>query len=231
MKFKKTMGLAAAAAALALSTSFAPAANAEVAASVGISNMYLWRGFNLGAAGGSGDLGSAAIYGDITVSAAGFYGSVWASSGDAFAGSEYDLIVGYGGEAGGFSYGISIISYVYANDPGDTDLGDFVEAVVNFGFGPVSVVYHDNIESEPGSYALGEDYSYFNIGVAIGEKWSVAVGRHDLDGNPTDDNPTHLDISYAYNDNLSFTVSKLVADEDSSDDDALFAFNYSVPIE
>lgn len=236
MNLKKTLGLTVAATAIAASASFAPVATAvEVSASAGISNMYLWRGYNLAAS--VDDLGAAAFSGDITVSTGGFYGSIWASSGDSFAGTEYDLILGYGGESGDFSYGISLISYVYANDPGDTDIGDFVEAVINLGYGPLSFAYHDNIESEPGTYALGEEYSYFNIGYAINDSWSVAIGRHDLDqdGVPSAlqvaDTPTHLDISYAYNDNLSFTVSKLIADEEDSDDDALFAVSYSFPIE
>ncbi|MEX1033938.1 MAG: TorF family putative porin [Cellvibrionaceae bacterium] len=230
MKLSKTLTCSMAAAAFAASATLAPVANAEVevGASVGISNMYLWRGYDLG-------FGSAVVSGDIGVSVAGFHGTVWGSSGDDFAGTEYDLIVGYGGSVGDFSYDLSVVSYVYPEGELagiDTDLGDFVEAILTLGFGPVSMSYYDNIESKPGTYALGEDYSYFTISADIGD-FSVLVGRHDPDG--LDDNPTHLDLTYHYNDNLSFTVSKLVADEDTafntSDKDAHFVVSYSLPIE
>ena len=229
MNLKKTMGLSVAAAAVAVSASFAPVASAEVSASVGIANMYLWRGYDLG-------FGSAAISGDITYSVSGFHAGVWGSSGDEIGGTEYDLIVGYGGEAGDFSYDLSIVDYVYQESEfgpqGDTDIGDFMEYILSLGYGPVSFSYYDNFQSEPGTYALGEDYSYFTLSVDVGD-FSFLVGRHDPDGGT--DNPTHLDITYNYNDNLSFTVSKLVADEDSAfnvtDKDANFVVSYSVPIE
>src|SRR5690606_4017910 len=77
--------LLAAAIALSALTSVAvvPAANAEVevAASVGVSNMYYWRGFDLG--------GGSAVLGDVNVSASGFYAGAWASSGDEVMGTEY----------------------------------------------------------------------------------------------------------------------------------------------
>ena len=65
-----------------------PAANAaapEVSASVGVANMYLWRGYDLGD-------GDAAISGDLKATHdSGAYAGIWASSGDASWGTEYDL--------------------------------------------------------------------------------------------------------------------------------------------
>lgn len=231
MKFKKALGLTVAATAIATSASFAPVASAELSASAGVASAYLWRGFDLG-------LGDAAVFGDITYSVSGFHAGVWGSSGDIVGGNEYDLIIGYGIESGDFSADISWVSYTYQNGAFETDINDFVEIILSIGFGPVSFAYHDNIESDPNSYALGEEYSYFNIGFALNDQWSFAVGRHDADEDVTGEgSPTHLDVTYAYNDNLSFTVSKLVNDEDSAfasalgDDDAHFVVSYSLPIE
>lgn len=237
MKLSKKVILPLTATALAASASFAPVANAQVdvSGSAAVSNMYLWRGYDLG-------FGSAAVSGDITASIAGAYASVWGSSGDDSAGTEYDLIVGYGNSFGDFSFDVSVVSYVYPESDIagiETDIGDFMEAIVSLGYGPVTFQYYDNIESEPGTYALGEDYSYITLGASFGD-FSVLVGRHDPDdtGVPVGvdlGNPTHLDLTYAYNDNLSFTVSKLVADEDSAfnatDKDAHFVITYSLPIE
>ena len=53
---------------------------------------------------------------------------------------------------------------------------------------------------------------------------------------------THIDISYAYNDNLTFTVSQIIDQDEiqlignekkyeNRDDDTLFVLSYSLPIE
>src|SRR5690606_33582284 len=70
------------------SLALTPAAHAEVSASVGASNMYYWRGLDLG--------GGAAISADINYSASGFFGGLWTSSGDEGWGTEYDIYAGYG---------------------------------------------------------------------------------------------------------------------------------------
>src|SRR5690606_30558758 len=107
MKFsKKMLAGSVAVSAMALSA-VAPVANAEVSASVGVANMYLWRGFNLGDDGSSGSLGNPAVWGDINFSASGFTAGIWTSSGDTFAGTEYDLYAGYSGEVNDFSYGVT----------------------------------------------------------------------------------------------------------------------------
>ncbi|MCW8195513.1 histidine kinase [Proteobacteria bacterium 005FR1] len=233
MRFK-TLSASLAAAALTASA-FSSSANAEefggvdVSASVGVANMYLWRGFDVGN-------GDAAVFGDITASVGGFYGQVWTSSGDATAGQEYDLIVGYGHEFGDFSVGLSAISYVFPRFPIEpdpsipnqgNDIGDWVEAALTLGWGPLSFTYFDTIEAKEGSYALGEDYSYFTASAGFGP-FGILIGRHDME---TGDDPVHLNLSYAYNDNLSFMVSKFVADEDEIEHDANFIVSYSIPLE
>lgn len=231
MTRSKTLSASLAATALAASAFFSPA-NAEefggvdVSASVGVANMYLWRGYDVGN-------GDAAVFGDITLSAGGFYGSVWTSSGDATAGQEYDLILGYGAEFGDFSVDLAAVSYVYPrySDPSlpsqGNDIGEWVEAILTLGYGPVSFSYFDTVDAKEGSYAFGEDYSYFTASGAFGP-FGILIGRHDMESG---DDPVHVNLSYAYNDNLSFTVSKFVVDEEAMEHDANFVVSYSIPLE
>ncbi|WP_339897130.1 TorF family putative porin [uncultured Gilvimarinus sp.] len=213
---KKVLASAVAASTLALSA-FAPVANAEVSASVGAANMYYWRGLDLGN-------GDPAISGDLTVSTGGLYGGVWASSGDASMGTEYDLYVGYGGEAGSFSYDISVWNYNYPSAPanpdgtdGSPDIGDLTEVVGSVGFGPVAVTYYHGV-------ADLDEYWYATIGATF-DKFSVTYGMHE-------DDLAHVDLGYAFNDNLSFTLGKVVDDVDGAyDDDAKFVVSLSLPIE
>ena len=78
-----------------------------------------------------------------------------------------------------------------------------------------------------GSYAPGEDYSYFTASASF-KAFGILIGRHDMEEG---DDPVHLDLSYAYNDRLSFTVSKFIADEDAIEHDANFLVSYSFPLE
>ncbi|GAB1255640.1 TorF family putative porin [Aurantivibrio plasticivorans] len=229
MKMTKSLTCTLAATAIAASAAFAPVANAEVSASVGVANMYLWRGYDLGD-------GSAAVSGDITVSGAGFYAGIWGTSGDDSLGSEYDLYVGWGGEFGPVSVDLSVLSYVYPDATYDTlidplfayiparddTVGDLSEAILSVGIGPVAVTYYDNIAGGPG-------YSYYTIAGSIGD-FGILVGQHHNDGGENDD-PVHLDLSYSYNDNLSFTISKFIEDEEGVDDNMQFLVSYSLPIE
>lgn len=198
---------------------------AELSASVGVANMYLWRGMDVGN-------GDPAVFGDITASYRGAYASVWATSGDATAGQEYDLILGYGATYGGFSFDISAVSYVYPRFSSPdvpeqrNDIGDWVEAIVTLGYGPVSVSYFETIEAADHGYSYGKDYSYFSTTATFGPI-GILIGRHDME----DDNPVHLDLSYAYNDRLSFTISKFVADEDNIEHDTNFLVSYTLPLE
>ncbi len=207
------------AAAVVASTVATPAvAEIEVAASAAVANMYLWRGQDL-------SNGSPAVSGDITASLGGAYAGVWASSGDDTAGQEYDVYAGYGLELAGLTVDASVWTYVY---PGDEELGEagnLSEAVLSVGYGPFSVSYLDNI-------AGGSGYSYITVGAEMG-KFSATVGMTDSDDvEDVSTDYVHLDISYAYNDNLSFTVSQVI-DEDTDgtvEDDLHFVLSYSLPI-
>lgn len=250
MKMSKkllTSGVAAVVAAMGMGSMSANAV--EVAASAAVANMYLWRGIDLG-----NGKGVPAVSGDIKVTEAGFTAGAWGSSGDEAAGTEYDLWVGYGGSAGDFRYDLTIWTYVYPSagnsaeeigedDDGnpvigrvgsdDTDnIGDLSEAVLTLGYGPVTFMFYDNIAGAP-------DYYYYTLSAAFGS-FSALVGYSvngdafvEEDGSTDDVDYTHLDVSYAYNENLSFTLSQVVdegPDNSIVDDDLKFVVKYAIPL-
>ena len=231
MKFTKKAIVSVITAATMSAAAMAPVANAEVSASVGVASTYLWRGMDLGSV-------TPAVSGSLDYTAGLFYTGVWASSGDTLNGTEYDLYAGLGGEAGSFTYDVSLWTYSYPTGGAHEDLGTpgkLAEAVVSLGFGPVSATYIQNVVT-PGD---GDgDYSYLSIGAEFG-KFSVTAGQH-FEGAG---DYTHVDLGYAYNDNLAFTVVLPVAgDEYDADDgagllaqtdrqDPTFVVSYSLPIE
>lgn len=201
---------------------------AEVAASVGASNMYYWRGFDLG--------GGAALIGDINVSSNGFVAGLWTSSGDGNLGTEYDIYAGYSGSAGDFSYGVSIVSYVYPTlgeeteegEPYAVKPGEYVEVIPFIGYGPFKVTYYDAVVADHAP--LGdEDYSYVTAELNF-EKFAFKYGQH-MDDVGAVDGISHIDATYKYNEKLSFTVGKIIDDNDGAvDDEVNVVVTLSLPI-
>lgn len=226
----KTMKTLLATAIAASSVMVAVPASAELGASVSLATAYLWRGQDLGN-------GSPAISGDIVYSAGGAYGGIWGSSGDDSLGNEYDLFVGYGTEIGDFSVDLSVWNYIYP-DAGNGDdfgaesdtFGDLSEAILSVGFGPVSVTYYDNIAGASGTeyITLGAEFGAFSVtyGMWSGVEAEVEPGVFE------DANYAHLDIGYAFNDTVSFTLSQVIDKDDAqgADDDLNFVVSYSLPI-
>jgi uncharacterized protein (TIGR02001 family) len=234
MKFTKSL-LATAVAAIASASLFSPVANAEVSASVGVSNMYYWRGLDLGT-------GDPQVSGDLKFSESGFYAGVWGGSGDSAGGTEYDLYMGYGNTIGDiFKYDFSLWTYVYPSaaesattttysvvgnkvvmdevvtplDPFN-EPGELSEAVLTLGAGPVSITYMDNI-------AGGTGYWYTTLSATF-DKFTILYGLHEND-------LAHVDLSYAYNDRLTFKIGQVVDDVDGTyDNDPKFIASYSLPL-
>lgn len=215
MKMKQSILAGAVAISAMASAALAPVANAEVSASVGAANMYYWRGYDLGN-------GDAAVWGDINVSANGLYAGMWASSGDASNGTEYDLYAGYGTSVGDFSVDFSVWSYSYPSAADPLAPGDLVEGILGLGYGPVSFTHYFDIEGN-------DDYSYSTLSAAFGD-FSVTYGVHD--GEDEYDGYAHVDLGYAYNENLSFTLGLVADDVDGmNNDEAKFVVGFSIPIE
>jgi uncharacterized protein (TIGR02001 family) len=208
MKKMKQLSSSLAVSALALSA-LAPVAQAqvEISAEVGASNMYYWRGFDLG--------GGAAVWGDVSASYNGFYAGVWTSSGDAVMGTEYDIYFGYATEIAGVSIDLGYVSYIYPEAADPVSPFDATEVVLGLGYGPVSLNYHHGMEDF-------EDAWYFRAGVDLGQ-FHIAYGLHDTDY-------AHIDLTYNYNDNISFTLGLVVDDVDGTEnDEAKFIVNFSLP--
>lgn len=231
MNFTKKLLASSVAASVIAAGSFASNAHAEVSASVGVASTYLWRGFDLGS-------GTPAVSGDLSYSNSGFYTGIWGSSGDTAAGTEYDLYAGYGmsfGENDMFSIDLSIWNYNYPSGEAfaedeeveerrldETDFGDLSEVVLSIGMGPVAFTYYDNVA---GSTVDANGYEYYTLSGTMGD-FALTVGMHD---NADGDDPVHVNLDYAYNDNLVFTLSQFVADEPEYDD-LKFVVSYSLPI-
>ena len=204
-------------------------ASAELSASATVASSYLWRGFELGT-------GSAAISADLVYSNSGFYAGVWVSSGDATAGTEYDLFAGYGGSINDMiSYDLSLITYIYPSGQFSKteEPGDFSEAILNIGLGPVSLTIKDNISGGTGGYAFNENYAYYSASVSTGD-FGFAIGFHDegaiLDETVTGDS-THIDVTYSATENLAFTFSKIVDSQDGFEEpEATVVASYSIPL-
>jgi hypothetical protein len=225
MKMKQKL-VASAVALSAVAGFVVPTANAEVAASVGASNMYYWRGFDLG--------GGAAISADVNVSGSGFVAGIWTSSGDGTFGTEYDLYAGYSGSAGDFTYGVSVVSYIYPTmgeyvddeTPSAVGPGEYVEVIPTIGYGPVKFTYYDAVAADHAPLG-NKDYSYATLELSF-EKFGFKFGQHMDDG---DGVYSHLDATYKFNDKLSFTLGKIIDDNDGEVDDEInFVVNLSLPI-
>jgi uncharacterized protein (TIGR02001 family) len=203
-------------------------AEVEVSASAAVANMYLWRGQDLGAVTNAGKStgGVPAVSGGIQADVAGAYAGAWTSSGDANLGQEYDIYAGYGGEAGALSYDVSIWTYVYP-DGGATNgtFGDNSEVIISLGAAGAAVGIYKQVGD-----VEDNDNMYYTLGYGMGS-FSGNVGIADAGAKGKD--YAHLDLSYAYNDNISFTVSKIVDQEvkKTLDEDTKFVVSYSLPIE
>lgn len=239
---KKLFSTSIAATAMASAMAVAPA-QAEVSASVSIATSYLWRGNDLGSNAAkieapegadeatvkafdnlSNGRGAPAVSADLSYSNSGFHTGVWVSSGDSVNGTEYDLWAGYGGEVEGFSYDVSLWTYVYpTKGESDDNLGDLSEVILSVGYGALGLSYYDNVAGD-------SDYSYLTLSAGY-EAFSATLGMHSNSDDSAADY-SHLDLSYAYNDNLTFTISKVIDQDDakSVDRDANIVVSYSLPL-
>ena len=204
-----------------VAASLAPAiAAAEVSGTLGASSQYLWRGQQL--------TDGAAVYGSVDYShTSGLYAGAWASS--ETDDTEYDLYAGFGGEFEGLSYDISYIDYNYTagGTAGDNPASgaDFQEVHLGVGFAGLSADAFIGV----GNSGKGgdEDYEsdYFAVGYGY-DKYSATVGFYGFEADDSD--YTHLDLSYAVTDQFTFTLSKIVDQEedDTYDDDLVMSVSY-----
>lgn len=203
-------------------------ASAELAANVGLSTIYLWRGQDVSA-------GTPQFAGDLSYKdGSGLYGGIWISSeaadlnpGVDKGGQEYDLYAGWAATYAGIGIDASLWNYIYPSDSQFSSFGDLSEFVLGLSYGPGSFKWYKNIANNAGI----NDYQYFTLGLAI-DKFGVLVGATDGNGVNGVSDYTHLDFSYSYNDRLSFTASTVVSkpDDNSLDGGTLFVVSYKLPL-
>ncbi|WP_028292267.1 TorF family putative porin [Oceanobacter kriegii] len=191
-------------------------AQAEVSASVDVASSYLWRGQNLSA-------GSAVVAGSLDYShESGLYLGAWTSSGDSELGTETDFYVGFAGEAGDLGYDLGYVTYIYT-ETADDEFDDAAEFYLGLSYDIAGLTLYKNSDFDV-------DGLYGVVDVAIPDTaFSVALGSN-FD---TGADYTHIDVSYAYNDQISFTASKIIDEEvdDSMDKSTRYVVSYSLPIE
>ena len=193
-------------------------ASAELSANLDLANMYLWRGTNLTPDGPA--ISGGLEYGHES----GLYAGVWTIN--ETGGHETDLYVGFGGEAGGFSYDVSYWAYLYPEDGtapndglGDTYLSDIV---LSGGMGDFTVTLYIAEETQGAPDAM-----YYTFDYTIG---SVNLLYGGWDNDAPNSEYSHVQVSYSYSDNLTFAVSVASDDGAGVEEDPLFLVSYSVPL-
>ncbi len=194
-------------------------ASAEVSASADIASAYLWRGQSL--SNGEGVISGSLDYSHDS----GFYAGAWTSSGDVASGTETDLYVGYYGEVGALEYDVSYASYFY---PGEDDIDEIAEISLALTYDMYSFSLAKNTDTDANG-----DYLFAQLGVEMGQ-FAFTLG--DISG--SEDNffatdYTYVDLAFAYNDALTFTLSQVVNQDvdDAYDDGGQLVVSYSLPIE
>jgi uncharacterized protein (TIGR02001 family) len=146
--------------------------------------------------------GDAALSADIIWSEGGLSAGMWVSSGDAANGTEYDFFAGYGGSVGEFNYSFSYFTYIYPSADTNNEAAELQEYVYSVGYGPVSLTVYDDIDS---------NYSYTTLGYDIGAN-----------------DQENFDVTYSYNDSLSFTYSTPFGST-AEEEEPTFVASFSLP--
>lgn len=165
---------------------------ADVSYNASVSNMYLWRGQNLG---GSNN-GVPQVAGGADYSSDMFYAGTWVGSGDTTAGTEWDVYAGVTPKFGEVSFNLGIAEYMYPSAGSDIAKTDLSEYVVGIGYKDFSLTSYINTDVTDSMYFSG-DYSMGKIGFHVGVTDQKGTANDYMDYN----------VSYAATDKLSFVLS------------------------
>jgi hypothetical protein len=217
----KKLITAVAAATLGAAAMTAPVVHADTEASFSASNMYLWRAMDQG--------GGGHVAGDVTYTNSGFTASVW--TGSTGGGEEIDLTASYSNEFKDLSYEVGVIKYQFPEAAGSTwhDSGNNDETFLNLGYKDFSFSFFMNNNDGDETYtalSYTRDKYTATLGwVDFGDPLEGAGGGlGQLAAATVDDVYTHLDVTYAVNDNFSFTASQIINRASGLDDsDAVIA--------
>ena len=203
------------------------AVQAEVSASAAVANNYIFRGLLMGS-------GTPAVSGALDYShESGAYAGVWGGSGDTAAGDEYNVYVGFGGESGDFTYDVNYLSYLYPTGTAST-LGELAEVTVGLGYKDFGLTVTAPVNDS--TDVFGNSYVYTKASYSFG-KFGVLVGNNTAETQDAGEfafDYTHVNVSYAYTDNVTFSASQIVdgdAELNNYTEELLLQVSYSLPIE
>lgn len=199
-------------------------AAAQLAGSIGVANMYLWRGTNLTPGGGQ-------VWGELKYShESGAFAALWTSPSTPD-GHETDLYFGYNTKVQGIGLGITFWEIMYpemsvSND--DSTKANFVdwadtdvqELQLTASYGPVAVNYYLGLDvpvNGTGSVPSGADENnYLTIDATFGE-FKATYGMWDKESNAADvDSYSHLTLMYMPKPELSFGVNFTMSDKNDA---------------
>lgn len=173
----------------------AGAASAELAGNIGVTSNYMWRGTTQ-----TND--DSAIQGGIDwTHSSGAYAGVWTSN-TAFGSSEMDYYLGYGSEAAGIGYDVSLIDYTYPQADGL----DWLELNLGLSYqnASLSLGYTDDV------FGSSTNALYTSVGYDIPLKkdltLGLVVGYYNFDDETVFPSYTHYGASLSKGD-WSFSVS------------------------
>lgn len=202
---KRSIQLSSLAAAVALSAAtLAPVtAMAGTSATVGVSNFYLFRGID--SSNQNAQVSGGAAYNHDS----GAYAGVWVSSsgvdGAGAASGEYDLYAGFGKEISGIALDANLTSYEYPGSAGAQKLGSYSEVILSASAMGAKLSIADSLQG---------NYVYYSLGYGMGPVSGLIGFQKNASKVANANDYTHVDLSYALNNELSVTVSQII-DQDT----------------
>lgn len=190
----------------------------SLSANVSATTNYVWRGLTQ-------TDNTPALQGGVDYAhASGAYVGLWASNvdNDGDMEFEYDLYVGFGGEAGDISYDVSLITYNYTYDDGNAMELKVGAGYKNFSVALYNMISADNEILEGDNYLeVGADFEnvadLFNLGVRAGYYMpadSLLDSTNDFSVTASKD-----DFAFAPGHEFGLTLSKFSEDYGDGEDD------------
>ncbi len=207
-----------------LATGSAPAfSEGELSANIGVFSNYIWRGVTQTDGGPS-------VSGGVDFGLEnGFYMGTWVSNvdwGTSKPNYEWDIYLGFGGEAGPITYDVNTIYYAYpdAEDGADADFWE-IGGSVGFKFFTVGLQYTIDGDAPEGSgFRDGDIYYYGGVSFDLPQSFSIGatLGHYDFDDLADDEGDyTHWQIALTKDagDFGEFTLAYDQTDMDTNEGD------------
>lgn len=197
-------------------------AAADLTGNLGATSNYMWRGTTQTA-------GAAAISGGVDYShESGVYAGIWTSN-TSFGSPETDFYAGYSGEAGKFTYDISIIDYTYLQ----TDNLDWFEIDLGGGIGDLSF----NLALTTDIFGTDTDAFYieaaYDLALSKETTLTLHIGNYDFDDEAAAGFESYIDYSATIsNGDWSFSLSDTNLDTNNFvDGDLVFVVSWGMEVD